>query len=183
MPAGRQDQPGQTPGPRHPAACRISPGMGQMNQEEPASGPRKRGQSRTETRDPQLPSRPERAQPAPKGMQHHAGDVGRLRIQKLVEDQVRRVKHPHLAFGQTGKPVAPQVVPDSEPAFPQRFAQNRHQSQEKVGDVTTDRHLADQYRSARAMPARPPSRPAHPRRWSSIDPSSALKNSTSPNLS
>ena len=54
---------------------------------------------------------------------------------------MRRVVHPHLALRQSGKPVAPQVVPDRESPVAERVAQKPHQAQEELGDIPADRHL------------------------------------------
>ena len=75
-------------------------------------------------------------------MEHQADDVCRLGVKPSIENQMGRIEDPHLAFRQAGKTIAPQVVPDRQPARAQRLAQKPHQPDEKLGDIAADRHLA-----------------------------------------
>ena len=57
---------------------------------------------------------------------------------------MRRVVDPHLALGQAREAEAPEVVPEREPAGPDRRPEEAHQADRELGGIPADRHPAPQ---------------------------------------
>ena len=83
----------------------------------PRCRPREPRHAPTQRRDPEPLCRPERPECRPERMKHQACGVSDFGRQEPVEEDVRWVKDPHLAFRDAREPVSPQVVPErSRPA-------------------------------------------------------------------
>ena len=80
------------------------------------------------------------AESAPDRVQHQTCRVRHLGREQAVKEEVGRIEDPHLALGQAGEAVTPEVVPERQPARPERPAQHGHQADRELRHVAADRH-------------------------------------------
>ena len=132
--------PAESPRPRHPATCRVSPRMRHVDHEETRRRPGKCSQRRSHPGGFHPPRRPVSAQPSPDRVEHQTDNVGRLSVQPPIQEAVNRVKHPHLTLGHARKAVSPEIVPQRQASLLNRLPVERHQTQKKLRDIAPQWH-------------------------------------------
>jgi hypothetical protein len=89
---------------------------------------------------PNLRGSPVGAEAPPEGVEHQARRIRRFHREESVEHEMRRIEDAHLALGEPGEAIAPEVVPEGKPARANSLAQHGHQSQGELGHVAPGRH-------------------------------------------
>ncbi len=160
-----RDDPGQAPGPGHPAPAGVAPLVRQVDHEEAARRPGEGPQRRPDGRGAEPSRRPVRPQPAPDRVPDQARRVGGLERQQPVEEPVGGIEDPHLALGQAGEAVPPEVVPERQATRRGSPATGRPSGRGRTASRRRRPASGRRGRSARARraaPRPPPPGPATP---------------------